>query len=245
MRKANILDIDDMVPIWRVFRPEYLLNDIKNRRLTLVRPSSWDDPFENFLEKCKFRLPTGEAVNASPVLNRFFGQCWTTLAEETDATWRIYSTDKAGVRVRSVLYKVGASMWDGGDEYAALKYFVGRGNYVPVEFIDASLRHRGTFMLTGNGGLNLVRSLLVKWTEFSHEQEARVLFYDFDDKFRNEKLWSCPIDPNAIFEEAVFDPRMPEQDVTEWTQRLRDAGFTGSIAQSTLYRPPSWEITLS
>ena len=245
MLSDNVLHLDDVTHVWRVFNPEYLVSDIRNQRLTFVRPNSWDDPFENFLEKCRFKLPTGETVNAAPILRRFFGQCWTTAEAETDATWRIYSPNKSGVRVRCSILKLVGSMWDAQDPYAALKYFAGRVTYVPVEVIDVSLRRAATGMLTGNGGRNLVQSLLIKRREFEHEQEARLIFYDADDRFAQDRLWSFPIDPNNVFEHAVFDPRMTEAEVGEWTEQLRRAGFTGSVAQSILYRPPSWEIALT
>jgi hypothetical protein len=245
MLSDNVFLLEDVTHLWRVFNPKYLRNDIRNRHLTLVRPNSWDDPFENFLEKCRFKLPTGEAVNAGPILNRVFGQCWTTAEAETDATWRIYSPNKLGVRIRCSILKLVGSMWDVRDHHAAIKYFAGRVTYVPVEVINVSLRSLATAILTGNGGRSLVQSLLIKRREFEHEQEARLIFYDADDQFAQDRLWSFAVEPTEVFDEAVFDPRMTEAEVTEWTVELRAAGFTGSIAQSTLYRPPSWEVTLT
>ena len=245
MQVANVLDLDDVNKLWRVFRPEYLVKDLMNRQLTLVRPSTWDDPFENFLEKCRFRLTTGEQVDASPILRRFFGQCWTTSERETDATWRIYSPEKDGVRVRVSMPHLIGSMWDPSDRFAALKYFIGRVGYVSSAYIDIALKHTPTAPLTGGGGRNLVQTLLIKRLEFEHEQEARLLFYDAEDQFQGRSLWSVPVDPAVLFEEAVFDPRMPDSVVVEWTSKLRAAGFAGAISQSTLYRPPSWDITLS
>jgi hypothetical protein len=245
VQTANVLNLDDVSNLWRVFRPEHLISDLQKRRLTLVRPSKWDDPFENFLERCRFKLPTGERIDVSPVLTRFFGQCWTTAAAETDATWRIYSPDKSGIRVRSSLDHLVQCMWDGSDKFAALKYFVGRVSYVTTAYIDIALKYTPTAIVTGGGGRNLVQTLLIKRIEFEHESEARLLFYDADDQFRAESLWSFAIDPQRLFEEAVFDPRMAENDVAEWTRKLRVAGFAGPISQSSLYRPPSWDITLS
>lgn len=244
MQENNVLNLGDVRSVWRVFNPEYLLHDIEQRRLTLVRPSSWDDPFENFLEKCRFKLPTGEPVDATPVLGRFFGQCWTMAPDETDATWRIYSPSKIGVRVRSSIVSLGTRLCDASDPLAAVKYFVGSVSYVSYELLDVSLRHAATAMLTGNGGRNLVQTLLIKRREFEHEREVRLIFYDAEDQFKGQPLWSVAIEPDEVFEEAVFDPRMPAMDVVEWTRRFRAAGFHGPISQSTLYRPPSWEITL-
>lgn len=43
---------------------------------TLVKPHTWDDPFENFILGLKAQLPTGETVGFGQRHN-FYGQCWT------------------------------------------------------------------------------------------------------------------------------------------------------------------------
>src|SRR5205814_8968416 len=97
--------------IWRIFSARYFLSDLKKRTCTFVRPSKWDDPYENFLEQCRFTY-NGESIDARPVFRRFFGQCWTDQTEETDATWRIYAPEKDGIRVKSSIGGLAAALND-------------------------------------------------------------------------------------------------------------------------------------
>src|SRR5947208_1397070 len=87
----NIADPDS--PVYRVFPPLGFLDVIVKKKLTLVRPYSWDDPYENILFKRTFQLPDGTPVSAEKLRDALWGQCWS-LTEENDAMWRIYSPQK-------------------------------------------------------------------------------------------------------------------------------------------------------
>lgn len=152
--QQNVLGISLDAPVWRVFNSRRLREEISGNRLTLVRVGMWDDPFENFLGKWRFVLPTGESVRTDTILRRFFGQCWTHHPAETDATWRIYSPDKHGVRVRSTVRALMTALWDSSDEYAELKYFVGLVCYVEQDAILKAMTSSGTAtgLLVGGGG---------------------------------------------------------------------------------------------
>lgn len=243
MQADNLLGIDLDQAIWRVVSAENLVSDISHSSLTPVRPSSWEDPYENFFEKCKFKLPTGEAVNVTAVLQRFFGQCWTNQPEETDATWRIYSPKNEGVRVRSSVGALVAAM-SRAEETHGGNYFVGLVSYADQSYIDIALRHTPRTLFVKEAAREIVKTLLVKRSEFAHEKEVRILFCYADQQLMGQPLHQFSIDPNQVFEEAVFDPRMSEGRVAELLEQLRATGFTRQISQSLLYRPFSFEITL-
>ena len=91
----NMIGIDDPdTPIYRTFRFEYFRDALQRQSIALVAPALWDDPFENFLTGCaityryegQWRQELFDSVR-KPV----YAQCWS-LASESDALWRIYST---------------------------------------------------------------------------------------------------------------------------------------------------------
>ena len=243
----NVIDIDLDAPVWRVFNSRRLRDEIAGRRLTLVRVGMWEDPFENFLEQWQFVLPTGELVRTDTILRRLFGQCWTHHASETDATWRIYSPDKYGVRVRSTVRALMAALWDQSNKFAELEYFVGRVRYVRQEAILTAMTSSGTAtgLLVGSGGRDQINMLLVKRQEFEHEQEVRLLFRDVDDQLTAERLFQRSVDPNEIYLEATFDPRMLDDEYERQRAALMAAGFAGPTSRSDLYRPPSGTAVLA
>jgi len=243
----NVINIDLDAPVWRVFNSCRLRDEIAGNRLTLVRDGMWDDPFENFLEKWQFILPTGESVRTDTILRRFFGQCWTHHATETDATWRIYSPDKHGVRVRSTVRALMTALWDQSDTFAELKYFVGRVRYVRQDAILTAMTSSGTAtgLLVGRGGWDQINMLLVKRQEFHHEEEVRLLFRDVDDQHTAERLFQRSVDPNRIYLEATFDPRMLDDEYERQRSALIAAGFAGPISRSDLYQPPSGTAVLT
>lgn len=232
--------------IWRVCDVWHLIGDLKAGMNTLVRPKSWDDPFENFLERVIFRdHQTSATIRTDDILGWFFGQCWTDKGDETDATWRIYSPGKDRVRISTTAGNLFKSFWDQSDPYRLLKFFIGKVEYVPAAAIDAWMRgpNGATGGLMGMGGRNQVYTLLMKRDEFAHESEVRLLFRDNDHKFTGQNIYRHSA-PANIFQDAVFDPRMSDSDFSAREAALRKFGFLGPITRSTLYQPPSWTVTI-
>lgn len=62
--------------IYRIISIERLIETFASRNNTLVKPRLWDDPFENFILRCRIRLPDG-AFATFGFQDQFFGQCWT------------------------------------------------------------------------------------------------------------------------------------------------------------------------
>src|SRR5438552_2336902 len=67
-------------------------------------------------------------VTVAGLRMRLYGQCWSLL-DESDAMWRIYSPNKAGVKIRTTVRKLITAVYDRTDRYASLKYFIGRVSY--------------------------------------------------------------------------------------------------------------------
>lgn len=85
----------------------------------------------------------------------------------------------------------------------------------------------------------------MKRLEFEHEREVRLLFRDIDDKWSAERLFQRNADPNEVYFEATFDPRMTDDEYERQRVALKAAGFLGDITRSELYRGPSVTAVLS
>ena len=229
---------DRKIPIYRVFSVHRFLETVSDRTLTLVPPEVWDDPFENLvLRHVLFRN-----LNV-----RLYGQCWTANVDETDALWRIYSQDKNGVRVRSTVDRLFAAITDLSRQSAPVEYWIGKVRYLTETNIRAELENPRKLQdgVLGSGAIGLVETLLIKRREFEHENEIR-LIYCAHSHYRDltEPVVKFPIAPNDVFDEALFDPRMPPAAFEAYRDRLRAIGFAGTVEQSQLYQVPNLKLAL-
>ncbi|EGQ9698800.1 hypothetical protein FWP48_04945 [Vibrio parahaemolyticus] len=85
--------------------------------------------------------------------------------------------------------------------------------------------------------------LLLKREAFSHENELRVLFIQRDIQ-PTRSLLQVQIDPNTLFDEVSFDPRLDEFERREREDVVRNLGFTGTINNNDLYQRILLQISI-
>lgn len=218
--------------IYRVMPLNRFYEFFGHRQNVLVRPSKWEDPFENFVLNAPARLPDGTTVKFG-FNNDFYGQCWTKLAS-SDALWRIYSPDKTGVRVRTTARKLLLSLQAVLGEWAHEQAFIGKVLYLRekklVEFGNEVFQH-------GLDSRSLAETLLVKRVAFSHEREVRLLYFEKEQAAKD--IYAYPVDPHKLVDQVMTDPRLsyPEADALK-AEILRRTGFGGHVLHSLLYAPP-------
>lgn len=241
---VNCLNIPDPdAPVYRVFPPLGFLDVLVKKKLTLVQPRAWDDPYENILFKRTFRLPDGTPVSVESLRNALWGQCWS-LTVENDAMWRIYSPQKDGVKVRSTPRKLLQAIWKDSFDVGRIKYFIGKVDYLSEQeivqwFADPNNVNLLMFDNTGRGP---VLALLLKRIEFYHEDEVRLVCHD--RQLATQSVAQFDIDPNQLFDEVVLDSRMPPYLADTFTSTLQTLGFKNPILRSTLYnQPPAPTVT--
>jgi hypothetical protein len=143
-------------------------------QLVLVNPDMWDDPFENFYLKAD-AYSAGEKISLASLRKGSFGQCWT-LNEDTDAMWRIYSSDKCGVRLKTTVGKLFNAAIKAQGLFADFSCYIGKVEYLTKEQI-LEIHQQSFYMTTlGGQGDGLASMLLRKRTAFEHESEVRILF---------------------------------------------------------------------
>ena len=217
-------------PVYRIMPVSRLLQCLEERRLVLVPPRKWDDPFENYLLSAKVKLSsTGEVGQLTVIKNKVYGQCWT-LHRETDAMWRIYSPDKNGVKIRSTPRKLLESLKVSAGQFADVTCFIGKVEYKTKRELAVTLKSLDLFNTNGSG---VAKSLLYKRREFSHEKEVRLIYTE-----GTGAIYSFDIDPNDIIEEIVFDPRLDKRLFEAYKHAVALYGYSNRVDQSSLYKPP-------
>ncbi len=221
--------------VYRITTVERLKELFTLRSNTLVKPNLWDDPFENFILNSKVRLKSGKIVKYN-YHESVYGQCWT-LHKESDAMWRIYAAEKGGVRLRSTIAALAQQFESAHSEHTDVRCCVGRVQYLSPRrmkrFADS------TFDDYGIEVTNIFGSLLVKRLAFAHERELRLIYFELDDSKLGEDMYGYAVDPHAMINEIMLDPRLPLDAVKLKKAEIRSAtGFRGPIKRSLLYSAP-------
>ncbi|HZS62238.1 MAG TPA: hypothetical protein VFA43_23415 [Gemmatimonadaceae bacterium] len=262
----NMIDLADAdAPIYRIIPVCRFVQLLQSKHLALVRTTKWDDSFENFLLRAEGILDaTNERIGLANMHDAMYAQCWT-LTPESDAMWRIYSrryssgcpgrtapdtpVDEIGIRIQTTVRKLFESVWDSNDPHRSLAYYIGRVGYVDERRIDDFMRSRLTeVLLLDATGKAQIQTLLVKRTEFEHEQEVRVIVRSEPDSRRlspDRELYLVPIDPAVMFTDVLIDPRASSAEVASIKAILKAAGFSGTANQSRLYARPSYIIRIT
>lgn len=230
----NLTKEQQGLPIYRIIKPARLFELFDDRLNTLVHPSKWKDPYENFILKSKVKRKSGK-IEQYGFHNHFYGQCWT-LNKASDAMWRIYSNDYTGIRIKTTIRKLLASL-NGGCAYKPDWFcVVGKVMYLKekklFEFAN-NIYHNGSLLKD-----DLFNTLLVKRRAFEHESEIRVLYFD-DRKSEGGKLFRYKIDPYQLIDQIMLDPRLSTKKISALKNEIRDrTAYPGPIRRSLLYKPP-------
>lgn len=195
----------------------------EKRSLFFARPSLWHDPYE-----VRIKHPRAEAL---------FAQCWCQTAM-TEAMWRIYSPHGTGVRMRTTKAKLAAAMraWTKANKYG---YLEGGVAYKEPGDIARFYKDIGAELRAGYSVKRAAEALFVKRESFSHENEWRSIIYCKDGPADTKGL-EVPIDPHALINGIVLDPRAPMQLVDALALYFKEKlGYKGTVKASALYKPPS------
>jgi len=244
-----LTDSDLDKPIYRIFSFSRLEDIFNERKLTLVKPKKWDDPFENFILNSTGTLPDGQEFQIG-FREHFFGQCWS-LTNESDAMWRIYSHDKDGVKVKTTIRKLFTPLFQLGDQYQKtngvvynLSSFVGKVKYAGTKTLLKMLKdeNRMTSKIFDQSGWGQASTFFFKRVAFRHEREIRIIYNHQNNS--NEDIFKFDFNPFDLFDEIVFDPRMKENVYQDHKAKLIQLGYNKKVIQSELYKLKEFAILL-
>ncbi len=249
----NLQEKDIDRPIYRIFSVDFFFELFKENELTLVRPSMWDDPFENFVLNSKKVYKDGRVVYWG---NRthLYGQCWS-FKKEDDALWRVYSPKKESIQVSTTPRKLFECIYNqvnNKDEGV----FIGKVRYLNLKElrkqifdIDDVLKDKKYWGY--NYYKTIANSLLIKRTIFSYENEVRIIYnslgheneqleaHNKEDKYSGLKHFK--IDPLSLFDSITVDSRIGESEFAKINKRIKNYGFNGEISKSKLYDIPGFK----
>lgn len=236
-------------PIYRIFSFARLEEIFAERKLTLVKPKLWDDPFENFILNSTGILPDGREFQIG-FRDNYYGQCWS-LTIESDAMWRIYSPEKDGVKVKTTIRKLFQVLFEAGEIYYTVDRtpvstcsFVGKVKYSKTTTLVSMLndQRRMSDKLFDRSGWGQASTFFFKRLAFKHEKEVRIIFNSqFDNAF---DIYKINIDPFELFDNIVFDPRMTKEDYETRKHQIKNWGYKKRVYQSSLYKLREFTVLL-
>ncbi|WP_416867172.1 MAG: DUF2971 domain-containing protein [Imperialibacter sp.] len=242
--EKNIVDLPDLdQKIYRIFKLETFIKILTNKKLRLVRPKEWDDPFEDIFYKSNLVNNHGEVISQIYERDRLYGQCWT-LRYESDALWRIYSDKDLldGIKVQTTVRKLFSCFYNSLIEYQDKRFFIGRIQYLTIDQIKEKLEdekyvHNIQFDSTNLEG---AKTLLIKRKEFDHEEEVRLIYFEHQrhEIGKYPSYYEFNFDPADIFEAFELDPRLDADSFEELRAGLAKY-YHGKISRSRLYENPT------
>lgn len=237
-RDANAINLTLDTPIFRIFRYERFIELLKSGKNTLVRPSAWEDPFENALFNHQYIDATGKEIDMSSIRDSWYGQCWTDKEAECDGLWRVYSENGQCrcVRVKTTVRKIFEPFYDGSRD-KEWQCFIGKVDYSDEDLIVSIINDFAQALATDTTNVNQMQLLLTKRKEFSYESEVRLLYCKGVDKDNHDIVYQYTINPNEVFEEVLLDPWCPDRLVRNYKDELYNAGYHGDVRKSQLYAP--------
>ena len=242
-------------PLHRIF-PTYRFEEIvRTGQMALIDPSLWIDPRE---DPCaRFVLTPDPAAGFQKAQRQLadylcacWAQCWSTEAE-SDVLLRAYSRvelnpstrrnklpGEEGVRTTTTPRRLLAAMEGWAAEHAEDHFYLAGVEYEPEQNFAQTLTNRlsrreGPLYFSTPDGR--AESLCTKRVRFSDEREVRLLCIGIDKLGTGEKIRQFNVDPNALFTEVAFDPRLMTFEQRERAERLRSVGFNGNIIEDPAY----------
>lgn len=228
--------------IYRYTTVERLMEMIHEQKLVLVKPSLWEDPFENILSKVIYNDGKDD-ISLSGITDTYYAQCWTK-SKECDGLWKNYtnmnSSPNDGVKITTQAHKLYryVSKCD-NDRFCDINTFIGNVNYDSDKSILAFFKSINIDWITDPSGKNPTKTLYLKRNEFKYENEVRVvkIVDEHSRALHDSKLHSVQIDPFHFISSIVFSPMMDDEIYLRHRNNLLKMGFDEKkISKSTLYK---------
>lgn len=242
-------------PLWLLFRA------VRLKKLTLVSPRKWEDPQEDPAALCmldghKFGKPQQSLEH---YLAPCWAQCWS-LNPGSDTLLRAYSRvtldpleqrnidpRNEGVTVTTTPQRMIQALKAWREFQNKGHFVIGAVSYHSVEEISQAIT---SFVKSDLGPKHFqtvqgrADSLLWKRVYFRHEAEVRILNIVAGGLDGSPDFIHLPFEPNELFEEVSFDPRLSPFERAERKAELERLGYTGTISEDQSYHKIIRGITM-
>jgi len=253
--RVRLARIDDMDrPLHRIFPVWHFERACRLRQLVLVKPALWIDPREDPCAMFFLQPQSGAQRRAGRQMADYLAACWAqcwSYEADSDVLLRAYSRvvldpliernttpAEEGIRVTTTARRLIEAVTVWAEQNASSHFYLAPVIYGPEDQFDQSLvaqfsRPEGPrFFSTPDGRAD---SLFVKRDRFGHEQEVRLLCVGDARLGEGPNILTFPIDPNSLFTEVAFDPRLIAFERSEREESLRKCGYTGTIREDISY----------
>lgn len=257
---ANSINVDLDVPLYRIIPIDRLWGLLKEKKLGMVHPLRWDDPYELFLIRSFGLTSHGQEVGFEPIINSLYGLCFT-LKPECDGLWRNFSACSCNqcsfcdwfhnhgkqpvtVKIKTTGRKLMNFFYDINNPFHTISYWIGKVEYLNVAQISKII-NQGINFIMDNTGVDLINTLLVKREPFIYEQEVRLLYNMSSHtpfaQLNTPDLFFFNVEPNRLIDEIEFSPWVSEEDVNILKPQIANY-YSGQISRSKLYDEPGIHI---
>ena len=258
---ANLINgIDLDTPIYRICSYASLMEMFEDKRLRFSRPSSWDDPYENYYLRYKVDVD-GELVKLKELERSIFAQCWS-LEPESDGLWRNFGggKHKLSVQIESTVWDVMRELYDFQADSPNQKYYCGRVSYVSSDDIDRELKEavKSSYGRDWSARRAILRTLMTKRLPFAYEQEVRFVFIRpsmisaaaSNERWRAKNKWNynqnvfhVKIEPEKCIKKVKIAPWVDKKTAEIITRAICEYGFNPAmVSQSKLYDRPGLRV---
>jgi hypothetical protein len=194
----SYLDDPADLQVWRYMDIEKLLSILLDQALffTSTRTIASDDWFEG-----QFTADELAALGLDPIvfkeieekyhatlLSQLFFNCWHMNNTESDAMWKIYVNGNGGVAIASTVARLKQSFRNSPEDISLGKITYAVGTH--GDHVD-----------------HPVRRYMRKKPAFSHEQEARLIFFDQNKSHLGRPGVLIPVDVKVLIEQVVISPK--------------------------------------
>ena len=251
--------VDQNSPIHRFIRLRHF-SQFVGGELVLVRPSTWDDPFELLAHKSMItdkRESPWRQYPLSTVMSNVFGQCWS-LNEDSDTYLRAYSSvrkdsvgrnadsDFESVRITTTPRKLQDTVeraLDSSNHAGEVFAFTFGLKYVDGDSIKSAVA--SAVNRTANTARDRAKTTadlcLLKRLSFQYEREVRSLVM-FSDPEPSAALLPLKVDLGFLVDAISFDPRLAKGERLERAELLRGTGLEGRVVDGEQYQGVLLEI---
>ena len=254
--------------LYRIFSRKYFEELLKTNEMVLRSPGTWQEPFEKLPWGIKtVTQPNSLTEYSDKYVEPIFAQCWTQ-NEESDTFWRAYSNPPAntreegceigpgeefekvkeneGVMVKTTIRKIIEMILKLPDNFVKSNFYLGPVRYYDENEIKQILANRvGKIGLRALlRGRNLAELFLLKRKQFRHENEVRLMYIDEKEDMSSQEGLSIPFNPQDLFDEVQFDPRLTKNQVNERKDYAKQYYEQEKLKQSNMYQGILLEIII-
>lgn len=161
-------------PIYRIFRVDYLLDDIKGKKITLVNPcfETQGDDLENPLKDAKFHVDGTEHQLFRGLMAEYYSQSWSL----DKVAWGVFGQGQDVIRVCTQAGKLFDRLMDEEDQFYSLYYHMGIISYENAQEIRDQLSGANCSDFLDSQGYELLRTVMKIRSDFNKEQEVRLVY---------------------------------------------------------------------